>query len=399
MAVVGAGFAGASFVRSLPPELRRAGETLLVDRRTHYPFVPLIHEVAAGRVHPQSILSSTADLCRGRCDFLQAEVTGLDLSRKTLETSEGEVGYEYLVFTPGSVAAPPPEGLDGSFQTFWTFSDALELRASLAKAWQAATRPGGEAKAGTLTVAVVGGGTTGVELAAEVSDLFDHLQRRSSRGPRPEPRVVLLEAADRLMGWLDPYFHEVAMEELAKLGVEVRLATPAEGADEDGVRAGDEILPARVRVWAGGIDFPSLISELPGEKDTSGRVEVGEYLTLPGHPEVYALGDAGVYTDPEHGPLPPTASVAVQQGPFAARDLGRRLRRGRRQPFSFFNRGYVVSLGPESAVAEALGRRLRGPAAQALYRSIFLYYMDRRERVLTSADWTMERPLGRLGFG
>lgn len=398
VAVVGAGFAGASFVRNLSPSLRRPGETLLIDRDTQHPFVPLIHEVAAGRVHPESVTSSIPALCRGRCGFLRAEVTGMDLSRKILETSSGEVGYEYLLFTPGSVGALPPESLRESFGLFWTLEDALKLRADLAGEWRAATSPGTEADPGELTVAIAGGGSTGVELAAEVSSLFDYLGRRASRAPGSEPRVVLLEATERLMGWLDPYFHEVAMEELARLGVEVRLNTPVEAADAQAVQAGDERLPARVRIWAGGIDFPPLVKSLPGGRDSAGRLRVDDHLTLPEHPEVYLPGDAGVHEDPEHGPLPPTASVAVQQGPFAARDLARRIRGSHRRPFQFFNRGYVVSLGPESAVAEAAGRRLRGAAAQTLYRSIFLYNMGRRERILTGADWAMERALGRLGF-
>ena len=107
----------------------------------------------------------------------------------------------------------------------------------------------------------------------------------------------------------------------------------------------------------------------------------------------------GFYEDPRHGALPPTASVAVQQGPWAARDLKRRLSNASRPPFDYFNRGYIVSLGPESAVAEAVGTKLRGPAAQALYRSIFLYYLKRsRDRVLATSDWAMERTLGRVGF-
>jgi NADH dehydrogenase len=133
-----------------------------------------------------------------------------------------------------------------------------------------------------------------------------------------------------------------------------------------------------------------------------GRVRVSENLTLPEHPEVYILGDSGVYEHSRLGPLPPTASVAVQQGPYAARDIERRLRGApekRRRPFEFFDRGYVVSLGPESAVADPLGVKLRGRVAQGLYRSIFLYYMkSRRGRLLTGADWAMERTLGRVGF-
>ena len=403
LVVVGAGFAGASLVRSLPPSLRYPGETLLIDRESSYPFIPLIHEVAVGRVHPDSVLSPIQPLCEGRCTFLRSEVRNIDLANRTLETTSGEVGYEYLALTTGSVAAPLPENLREDLQPFWSLDDALRLRDDLADAWQAAlSRDAGNSEPGALTVAVVGGGATGVELAAEVSALFDYLKKRTSREPPVEPRVILLEATDRLLGWLDPYFHEVAMKELTSLGVEVRLGTMVEEADGRGIRAGGEWLPARTRVWAAGVRASPLVENLPVEKGPSGRARVDEYLTLPGYPEVYLPGDGGVYTDLRYGALPPTASVAVQEGPFVARDLERRLRGsegGRRPPFRYFNRGYIVSLGPESAVAEAVGARFKGAAAQALYRSIFLYYMkSRRDRVLTGADWAMERTVGRLGF-
>jgi NADH dehydrogenase len=142
---------------------------------------------------------------------------------------------------------------------------------------------------------------------------------------------------------------------------------------------------------------------LSGEHDDAGRARVDEHLTLPGHPNVYVLGDSGVYEHPELGPLPPTASVAVQQGPWVARDLKRRLRgaasRRGRPPFRFFDRGYAVSIGPESGVADPLGVRTRGRAAQAIYRSVLLYFIkSRRGRLLTGADWAMERTLGRVGF-
>ncbi|MCA1688392.1 MAG: FAD-dependent oxidoreductase [Actinobacteria bacterium] len=332
-------------------------------------------------------------------------MTGVNLAERTLETSSGRIGYEYLVLAAGSGAARPPNGLSPYFQLFWTLQDALRLRTSVREAWQAATSrtPGHETRPGGLTVAIAGGGATGVELAAEISVLFRYLKKRTTRSPLLEPRVVLLESEDRLIGWLDRYFHEVAMEQLARLGVEVRLNAPVEEANEEGLRAGDEWLPARVRVWAAGIDVTDLVRDLPGEHDGAGRIEVDEHLALPGHEEVYVLGDAGLHEDPRHGPLPPTASVAVQQGPWAARDLGRRLR-GRtapekRPPFCFFNRGYVVSLGPGSAVAEAAGVRLKGPAAQALYRSVLLYYLKgRRSRILTASDWAMDRTMGRVGF-
>ncbi len=398
--VVGAGFAGSSLLRSLPHSLRRPGETLLIDRAVDYPFIPLVHEVAVGRIHPDSIRFPVAELCRRGCEFLNSAVTGIDLDRKTLETTSGTVGYEYLVLAVGSGAARPPEELSEHFQLFWSLEDALRLRSALDEAWRLAVGPGADADPGALTVAIVGGGATGVELAAEISALFRYLRKRSPRSPAAEPRVVLLEATDRLLGWLPPYFHEVSMRELDRLGVEVRLNSGVERAGDDGIDTDDGWLPARIRVWTTGIEVPPLIRDLPGEHDPAGRVRVGSRLTLPGHPEVYVLGDAGAYDDLSQGTLPPTASVAVQQGPWAAGDLARRISGRRRPPFRFFDRGYVVSLGPESAVGAALGVRLRGPAAQALYRSVFLYYLKRsRDRVLTGADWAMERTVGRVGFG
>ena len=398
--VVGAGFAGGSLLRNLPTPLGRPGETLLVDRADEHAFIPLIHEVAVGRVHPDTVrlpISPTPDAPYG---FLRAEATGVDLEGKVLHTSSGDVHYRYLVLAPGSVAAPPPEDFRDSFQTFWSLSDALELRSALNEAWRDALW--GEARSGGLTVAIVGGGATGVELAAEVAVLFDYLRRRTVRRPAEEPRVVLFEATDRLMGWLDPFFHRVAMEELGRLGVEVRLNAPVRDAGDSGIVAHGEKLPAGIRVWATGVRAAPLVRDLPGEHDGGGRARVTEHLTLADHPEVYVLGDGGSYEDPRLGPLAPVASLAVQQGPWVARDLKRRLRgassRRGRPPFRFFDRGYAVSLGPESGAAVALGARFRGPAAQALYRSIFLYYMkSRKGRLLAGADWALER-VGRVGF-
>jgi NADH:ubiquinone reductase (H+-translocating) len=400
--VVGAGFAGAALLRNLPPALRGPGQTLLIDRRREFTFVPLIHEVAVGRIHPESVISPISPLCKGSCDFLNTEVLGIDLEGRTLETPEGPIGYEYLVLNPGSVAAEPTPHLQDHFQPFWSLDDALSLRTNLGAAWRAATSPG-PSPPGSLTVAIVGGGATGVELAAEVATLFDYLGKRSYREPAQAPRVVLIEATGRLMGWLDPYFDNVARRTLSDLGVEVRLNAPVLKANPDGVLAGDSWLEAGTRVWTAGVEASPLVKVLPGEHDATGRVHVDQHLTLPSYPEVYVLGDAGAYTEPRLGPLPPTASVAVQQGPWVARDLKRRVRgaaskRGR-PPFRFFDRGYVVSLGPESAVADAVGLKLRGPAAQALYRSVLLYYLkSRRDRLLTGADWAMERTLGRVGF-
>src|SRR5215204_7702165 len=188
--VLGAGFAGASLLRHLSPVLRRPGETLLIDRREQYTFVPLIHEVAVGRVHPRTVSSPIAPICAGSCEFLHAEVSGIDLTHKTLETSEGSVGYEYLVLNPGSVAAEPEPLLQDYFHSFWSLDDALRLRGALADAWRRGTSPGPKPPQGILTVATSAATSTGVEVAAEVASLFEYLGKRSHRRPSEKPRVV-----------------------------------------------------------------------------------------------------------------------------------------------------------------------------------------------------------------
>jgi NADH dehydrogenase len=395
--VVGAGFAGASAIRSLRHLPEDRVQVTLVDRCDEYVFVPLIHEVAAGRIHPRSIVSSIPRLCRsGNCDFVRAEVEDVDLESRTVKAGAATLPYDYLVLAPGTVSALPPEELSEHFTPFGTLEDALGLRERVRESWRAVRL--GANEPGRLTAAIAGGGTTGVELAFELASLFRYLKRRLGRPLPLEPCILLLEAEDRLMGWLDPYFHDVALRKLKEAGIEVRLNTPVERADAGGVQAGDERFPAAIRVWAAGISVPPLIRDLPAGHDELGRLRVDHLLNLPEHPEVYALGDIAAYTDPRYGVLPPTASVAVQQGPWAAGDIKARLRGRRREPFRFWNRGYIVSTGPDSAIAEVTGRRFEGRAAQALYRSVLLYYMDRRERILTTADWAMDPTLGRLGF-
>lgn len=405
LVVVGAGFAGASLIKNLPPALRLSGETLLVDRSDEYTYLPLIHEVSVGRLGPKTVSSPVRPICANRSDFLKAKVTGVSLDEKVLHTSGGDVSYEYLAVATGAGAAPPPEALAPHFRLFWSLEDALGLHSDLAALWDATTGPRGLQEDGDATVAIVGGGATGVELAGEVATLFQYLEGRAGLATRPSerPKVVLLEATDRLMGWLDPYFHETAVKSLAALGVEVRTGSRVEEADAGGITTKEGYLPASVRLWTAGLEIGGLAAAMPGERDPSGRLHLSPHLTLPGHPEVYVLGDAGVHRDRRHGPLPPTASVAVQQGPFAARDLGRRVGdygrdRERRPAFEHFDRGYVVSLGPEDAVADALGRKFSGPAAQALYRSVLLFYLgSRARRALATSEWAIER-LGRLGF-
>lgn len=408
--IVGAGFAGATLLRNLPPSLRSPEYTLLIDSSADYTYLPLIHEVATGRLSAKSTVFPNANLCAGRATFLKAEVKEISpdsssLTARTPEGAEVEFCWDHLVVASGASSVEPPPGIADAVLDFWAISDALRLRSKLAAAWDAAAGPKGLAGESETGIAVIGGGTTGVELACEIGALYRDLAKSASiaRRPDPMPKVTLFEASDRLMGWLDPYFHERAMESLTRLGIEVKLNAEITSASPEALVANGGETPARTKVWTAGLAVNGLASTLPGERDPSGRLRVTPHLTLPEHPNIYVPGDASSCEDPRLGSLPPTASVAVQQGPFIARDLGRRLgdygsTRRPRPTFDYFDRGYVVSLGPDDAVADALGRRLEGRAAHRLYQSVLLYYLrGRTSRTLTASEWAMRR-LGRLGF-
>ncbi|WP_119067411.1 NAD(P)/FAD-dependent oxidoreductase [Rubrobacter indicoceani] len=409
LVVVGAGFGAASLLRYLPANLAAPRDTLLVDRYDEYAYLPLAHEVATGRLGPGGMLSRNADLCSGRATFLRGEALSLapEARELTVKTPTGEtrhISYEYLVVATGAGPAPPPKSIAEDVRPFWSLRDAMGLRSDLSGVWEAATGPSGLATGSETSVAVVGGGATGVELACEMGALFRDLTKGSSLARRPNrpPKVVLFEASGELMSWLDPYFHRTAMRRLAALGVEVRLNSEIGSTDKESVTANGERTPARTKVWTAGLEVGGFALKLPGERDELGRVRVDRYLTLPDRPEVYVIGDTASFRDRRHGILPPTASVAVQQGPFVARDLGRRTGRygsGKRRPgFEHFDRGYVVSLGPEDAAADALGEKFSGPQAHRLYRSVLLYYLrGRKNRALVASEWGMRR-LGRLGF-
>lgn len=396
--VVGGGFAGASFLRRLQPSLIHSARIWLIDRNEQYAYLPLIHEVATGRIHSEDVLSPIAPLCGGgRCKFINADVTDINLEERLIETDTGQLSYDYLVLTPGTTAALPPRQLREHFLLFRNLEDAIELRETLNRCWMTCR---GKDHPGELAVAIVGGGTTGVELAFELSSLFRYLRRLYPFSQRHHPRIVLLEAGDRLMQWLDPYFHRIAIQRLKESGVEVYLNTLVREADADSVQAGEKSIPARIKIWAGGVTTSPLIKNLPVQHASLGRVHVDRHLTLPAHPEVYVLGDAAAYRDPGHGVLPPTAAVAVQQGSWAARDIKARRQGVPRKPFRYSYRGQVISMGPKGAIAEVPGAKFEGLAAQALYRGVLLYYLkNHRGRILTGADWIMDRALGRIGFG
>ncbi len=401
--VVGGGFGGLAAVRAL----RRAPvRVTLVDRRNFHLFQPLAYQVATGALSAAEIATPLRQILRRQrnASVLLADVVGFELARRLvllgdLPTGEHDraLSYDSLVVAGGSAYgyfghddwaafAPELKSLEG----------ALALRSRILSAFEAAEAElDDERRRSWLTFAVVGAGPTGVEMAGQIAELARELRRSFRRADTRDARVLLIEAADRVLTSFPPGLSRRAERALERLGVTPRLDTSVVGIGPAAIelRHADgrlESVPTRTVVWAAGVTaspLAGLLAEASGaETDRAGRLLVEPDLTLPGHPEVFALGDMVAVRSSGGGvqQLPGVAPVAMQQG----RAVARSLRRGR-EPFRYRDKGNLATIGRAKAVADVQGVRLSGFPAWVLWLVIHLAYLiGFQNRLLVFLRWT-----------
>jgi NADH dehydrogenase len=363
--IIGGGFGGLSATRAL----RRAPvRVTLLDRRNFHLFQPLLYQVATGGLSPANIAAPLRGiLSRQRnATVLLAEVVDVDVARRAVVLSDGEVPYDTLVVATGAGhhyfghdewAAFAP-GLK-------TIEDATEIRRRLLLAFEAAERePEAAARCAWLTFVIVGGGPTGVELAGALGEIANDTLKHDFRSIDPsEAEILLLEAADRVLLTYPPDLSAKAERALARLGVTVRTGTAVTGIDAHTVTVRsadrDESILARTVLWAAGVQASPLgrrLAEATGaETDRAGRLAVQPDLTPASHPEVVVIGDLALCKDANGRPLPAVAPVAMQQGRYVGRAIAARLRGKTPPPFRYHHRGDMATIGRASAVAD-LGR-------------------------------------------
>ena len=397
VAILGAGFGGLYTARLLEKELRgkKEAEIVLIDRHNFHLFTPMLHEITAGKIEPRHVVWPVRLLGRRwRLTFLERRVDTINLDGRRILTDRGPVKYDLLVLALGSVTNfyglhPPPQ----LFQ-FKELRDAVRLRNHLIKCLEGAEQETDPARRRTLlTLVLVGGGCTGVELAAEIHDLiFKGLLRFYRHIDPKEIRILLLEATPRIIPCVGESLAQLALETLRQKGIEVKLETPVAEMIPDGVvlTTGEKIC-ADTLIWTAGVRANPVIEALPVAKDHLGRVRVNEHLHLPDHPEVYALGDCAHFLDPSTGqPLPPTGQVALQQTKTVAANIARHLRGQGVLAFRYQHQGDLVSLGSRYAVAEIRGYRFAGLFAWVLWRTVFLAKMiGVKNRVRVALDWAI----------
>jgi NADH dehydrogenase len=353
--IIGGGFGGrnaAKALRSVPVEVT------VIDRTNHHLFQPLLYQVATATLAPTDITAPIRWLLRSQrnADVLLAEVTGIDIRRRivTVDRSPHEVPYDYLVVASGSRHAYfGHEEWEALAPGLKSLGDAVELRRRFLLAFELAEWATNKQEQGAYqTFVVVGGGPTGVELAGMIPDIARRAMRREFRHVDTAlTRVILLEGGPRLLPSFPEKLSHRARRDLEELGVEVRTGAIVTNIDADAVWIGDERISTHTVMWAAGNAASPLTRHLGVELDRAGRVAVNPDLSVPGHPDIFAVGDVATVVQ-DGRPVPGVAQGAIQMGTTAARNIGYDVARQPRRPFHYRNKGDLATIGRNRAIAD-----------------------------------------------
>jgi NADH dehydrogenase len=396
--IIGGGFGGLNAAQTLGKAPVRV---TLIDRRNFHLFQPLLYQVAMGALSPANIASPLRALLKRQrnTEVLLDEVTGIDLPGRRVLLGSGEIAYDELIVAAGArhhyFGHDAWEELAPGLKTI---EDALTIRSRVLSAFEFAERePDAQKCQSWLTFVVVGGGPTGVELAGAIGELSRHTLRNEFRHIDPTTaRILLLEGMERVLPPYPPKLSAKAAQALTRLGVTVRPNTVVTNIEPETVtiRSGDrtEHIDARTVLWAAGVQASPLgriLGEATGAAvDRAGRVDVQPDLTLPGHPEIFVIGDLAQFRDQTGKPLPGVAPVAIQQGHYAAELIQERLHGRTLPPFRYRDHGNMATIGRAAAVADLHGIRLSGLLAWLAWLFIHLLYLvEFQNRLLVLLQW------------
>jgi NADH:ubiquinone reductase (H+-translocating) len=414
--IVGAGFGGLNAAQALGHANARI---TVIDRKNYHTFQPLLYQVATAGLSPgeiaapiRSILSSHKNV-----EVLMVEVTGFDLGRRKVETPDGEIPYDYLIVAAGaSHAYFGHEDWEPFAPGLKTIEDALEIRRRVLLAFELAERQvAAGAAAAPLNFVVVGGGPTGVELAGTLAEISRHALAHEYRAIDPKSaHILLLEGGPRILPAYAEDLSRSAQEQLQHLGVEVRTSSVVTQIEPGAIHVGETRLAATVILWAAGVAASPLGKKLDAPVDRAGRVLVQNDLSLPGHPEVFVIGDLAALKDENGSLLPGVAPVALQEGNYVAKLIRRDIESSstsapgtapkpgapflassarsreveRRPPFRYWDKGSLATIGRAAAVAEFGKIHISGFIAWLAWLFVhILFLIGFRNRLLVFIQW------------
>jgi NADH dehydrogenase len=392
--VVGGGFAGLNAVKTLA-RIKPPVRVTLLEQHNYHLFQPLLYQLATGVVQPADIAHPVRGIVRRyrRVSVRMGTVSGVDFDAREVLTAEGRrFPYDYLMLAAGATTATfGIPGVEEYSFPLKSMPDALVLRAHLLRQFELADNDLAEIDQGALTVVVVGGGPTGVEMAGAIHELFKHVLVHDFPDlDVHQARVVLLEATDHLLAPFHPSSRQHALDTLRKRGVEVRLGQAMERATPDEVVLKDGgVIRTRTLIWGAGVRAHPLADVLGLEQTRGGRIVVGEDLSVPGRPEVFVVGDLAGAGDGKGGLLPQVAQPAIQEARHAAKNVERTLKGEPRTGFEYKDKGIMATIGRNAAVTELpSGARFEGVLAWYMWLVLHLaYIIGFRSRLAVLVNW------------
>jgi NADH:ubiquinone reductase (H+-translocating) len=387
--IIGGGFGGLTAAQSLA---KAAVLVTLVDRRNHHLFQPLLYQVATAGLNPSDIASPIRRVLRHQknVEVLLAEAKDFDLANRRVALDEDSLAYDYLIVATGARHSyfghdewtPFAPGLK-------SIGDALEIRRRVLSAFEMAEREADlQQRQAWLTFVIVGGGPTGVELAGALCEIAHHALAKDFRRIDPtQARIVLLEGSDRVLPAYAPDLSEKARRQLVALGVEVHSGKMVSQIDDAGVTFADQHIAARTVLWAAGVTGSRLGRALGVPLDRANRVVVNPDLSIPGHAEVYVIGDLASLTQ-DGALVPGVAPAAMQEARHTAKNILRSIRGQAALPFRYHDKGSLATIGRKSAVAQIGSFKLSGVIAWLAWLLIhMLFLIGFRNRFLVMFQW------------
>jgi NADH:ubiquinone reductase (H+-translocating) len=387
--IIGGGFGGLYAARKL---VDQPVDVTLIDRTNHHLFQPLLYQVATAMLSPADIAQPIRAILKDARNVrvVMGTVASIDLAAKIVYTHGSQYPYQYLILAAG--ARHSYFGND-HWEAFApglkNLSDALELRRRILNAFEIAeTAPDPEVQRGAMTFVVIGAGPTGVEMAGSISELAKRTIVHDFRNIQTQrARIVLLDAAPTVLPMFDQTLCASALKQLQMLDIEVKVGTKVIAVTSEGVQLEKEFIRARTVVWAAGNAASPLAKQL-GETDRQGRIMVNEDLSVPGHPEIFAIGDVANFSHQGGKPLPGIAPFAMQSGEHAARNIVARAGGSSSTPFKYWDKGSMATIGRNKAIADLKVVKLSGFLAWLSWLLIhLLFIVELRNRILIFFQW------------
>lgn len=389
--IIGAGFGGLQAAKAL----RRArANVILIDRQNHHCFQPLLYQVATAALSPADVAWPIRHILREQrnATVLMEDVSGVDMQNKLLHTNFGDVAYDYLVIATGAMHAYFGHDEWSAYAPgLKRIEDATRIRRSILIAFeQAELITDAAEQRRLLTFVIVGGGATGVEMAGAIAEIaqqtlaadFRHIDPRSAR-------IMLVEAGPRLLPTFPPAQSDYVRMALSHAGVDVKTDTRATGCDARGVDTDGGRIDAGTIIWAAGVVASPAARWLGAEADRAGRVKVGPDLSLPGHPEIFVIGDTAAVADASGRPVPGIAPAAKQMGDYVAASIAARLAgRPALPPFHYVHQGELATIGRRAAVVKFGRLQLRGFVGWLFWSVVHIYFLiGLRNRFIVAFTW------------